>query len=1086
MQKSKLLTRGILIFSSILWATQVAALSSDPELMKCQEPKPINSYVEVQCEVDQEGFVPPDSTVPHPVIFLYQPADTKPVRLKVTLSGYSSKPIHCVTNDSARPGYLVIKPCAGHYPDITLRSKPGQATPAGWWGWFLGNSNSQRLWLSLNKAVTLRSTDLDAGVLIEGQSYGGTGAILQSMLLRYTEPVFHEGDGIDWGSKIAIVHAFIPDTLMVKNTYPRHEGVKVAWAGQNLEQADFRTAAASGLVQQTYYRLSGSPADTSVRFDLEFFDICEEYKISCMGTWHDLGHNTSEPGVNMPFLQLFPDPNQDVRLDQLLPVFTKSTANQLASKRGHYNLGLSWNSAGIVDTETQVVLPIKYQPYTNIGKDVPDQPSNVTFDLTIRRPQAFPLKTGEAIAYTVGDQKGQAVVSTAGEVTITGIHLQSAGTYTKVTLSKGTKPKPKPKHKRKPVAPPSATGDLPLVYTRQPRLDTPITYKRFGTGVIQTLEEGAQWQDWYDAGEPDNFTNADLVYDDRKGNITTLFDCTTGDELCAAHDGRVSPDATKVVFTVARGTSYRGILMEVYGIVWRATSYELWVHDLAAGTNTKIDDNARMGEWCGNDCLVFASDRAGHYPPWANAGPDYAATGFDGKAKGLHIYRADYKDGKLGSPLNISPHAVSCLSPSVNLDGTVQASCWNGFGERGYKRTPLNMYWIEQFNGNGTGHRVTMNAHSSPVWEKKTLLTGVCRPDRCGEGGTMFRVLRSQVPLRGNRFAVANYYRANHQGGLGTIFICNDSATEGFSRASDLPHVEPPRSTAQGSGHFAPNCYVATPYGNDQDMVVLMHKKNGKAMGKAGYPFPVPQAEGVYGFTHCRGNCYSADEEEINAKRSTFGGEPTSKREIRLAYADVITDPFDPAQSKCIAGCEEKWNAFDARVVTTYQNLYGKSEPDRHPAALTGTRSILNIVNSRQGEIHKLNSGRDYDDCSLQGCADEDWQDRIAAIRITEVKPWLTNPLRKGFASTNIVGDFPLAADGSISIDMACGFTYQLGGIDKDGNVVAQDHSLHHAICGETVTCHGCHDAHSEERTAELEPAIDMFMKTDSSPLGSD
>jgi hypothetical protein len=617
-----------------------------------------------------------------------------------------------------------------------------------------------------------------------------------------------------------------------------------------------------------------------------------------------------------------------------------------------------------------------------------------------------------------------------------------------------------------------------LVYTRQPRLSTQIIYKN-GAGVEQTLEEGAQAQDWYDGGQPDNFTTADLVYDDRKGSVKDIYNCTAKNELCAAHDAKVSPDATRIVFTVARGTSYREILNKVWGIVWRATSYELWIHDIATGVNTKIDSNARSADWCGTDCLVFASNRDGTYPPWAVAGNDYGATGFDGKAKGLHIYRAYLdEDLKLGPALNIIPHSASCISPSVNLDGTIRASCWNGFGERGYGHTPMNLWWIEQYNGNGGGHRVIMGAHGSVVWRRKEFIASICQSTQCGEGGSTLKVLRGQVPLRDGKFAISNYYRANHQGGLGTIFVCKDSPTEGFSLASNLPGQES-KSTALGSGRFSPDCYVATPYGNDQDTRVAMHI-NGKAMGKAGYPFAVPVTEGKFGFTHCRGACYEPNTDPIQWKRATFGGEPTSKREIRVALVDRVVDPFDPAQSICIAGCDEKWNAFDARFISSYQSLYGQPAPALSKPEHVGTTSTINVIDVRKGEIHKIVNGKPYDACALQGCADDNWKETIAAIKITEIVPWRTPPTRKGFAETKVVGTYPLETDGSISITFpTCGFTYQLEGVNKDGVTVVKDNSLHSTICGETVTCHGCHEAHGEERRAAYTvPPEEDFSKT--------
>ena len=51
-----------------------------------------------------------------------------------------------------------------------------------------------------------------------------------------------------------------------------------------------------------------------------------------------------------------------------------------------------------------------------------------------------------------------------------------------------------------------------------------------------------------------------------------------------------------------------------------------------------------------------------------------------------------------------------------------------------------------------------------------------------------------------------------------------------------------------------------------------------------------------------------------------------------------------------------------------------------------------------------------------------------------------------------------------------------------EGKIVAFDQKLHSLYKGETRTCHGCHDGHSEERAAELArvgTAVDRFLATE-------
>ena len=162
--------------------------------------------------------------------------------------------------------------------------------------------------------------------------------------------------------------------------------------------------------------MNGSPADTSVVFDLEFFDHCNTFQVSCFGTWHNAGHNFVEPGVNLPWYQRLPGPDTDIRLDNMLVAFTNSTANHqwcgvdawgndIPCARGHFNLGLAWNTAQMTDTATQVVMPIRYQRTTGISGGVPDQPISATFDATVRRVKNLPLTVGTVVNWVLGAQR---------------------------------------------------------------------------------------------------------------------------------------------------------------------------------------------------------------------------------------------------------------------------------------------------------------------------------------------------------------------------------------------------------------------------------------------------------------------------------------------------------------------------------------------------------------------------------------------------------------------------------------------------------------------------------------------------------
>jgi len=169
-----------------------------------------------------------------------------------------------------------------------------------------------------------------------------------------------------------------------------------------------------------------------------------------------------------------------------------------------------------------------------------------------------------------------------------------------------------------------AHADYSLVYTRQPRV----------------AEEFANFQHWYDGGQPDRFTESDLVLDDLQGNISTIHDCTGKPAICAAHDGRVSPDGLRIAYTLAEGDALYPV--RTWGdnrlsppIEFHAVRYSIWIYDTRSNTTVKVETNARMPDWYSNDELVFASNRAGTYAPWAYSGPE---SGYVDKA--LQIYKA--------------------------------------------------------------------------------------------------------------------------------------------------------------------------------------------------------------------------------------------------------------------------------------------------------------------------------------------------------------------------------------------------------------------------------------------------------------
>jgi hypothetical protein len=327
-------------------------------------------------------------------------------------------------------GHWVEKPWQVAQPRTTveLRNQEDgyQEGIGGWWGYTggqagrVGNYNGERIAASVDYVLQAfgDKIDIGQGIVLRGKSLGGTGAILQSMILpRHSD-------------HIAIVDAMTPNMLFVKCCMDK---VARSWAGQATTAVDFRVQAPNR--KNIHYFLNAGSNDNLGIFDLEFFEICERERISCAGTWLRGGHASTEKGYTLS-TKLFMDSNQDARLDQILPVVTRFSGNNHDAQRGHHNRGISWDQSGMVDSAHSVRIPLKYMAMKDLGEGMPDQPDRVTFTVTPRRIHEFSLLPGQRIDWLFGEQSGQLVVPEDGLLTIPNLALQSADRYTLLVLSR--------------------------------------------------------------------------------------------------------------------------------------------------------------------------------------------------------------------------------------------------------------------------------------------------------------------------------------------------------------------------------------------------------------------------------------------------------------------------------------------------------------------------------------------------------------------------------------------------------------------------------------------------------------------------
>jgi hypothetical protein len=388
-----------------------------------------NGGAEQKFTINSNGHYPVTYQVPKTM------SGGEKLMVSAQLYGWGGNSNYCENFGDSPSGLISIRNCNSEYNlnDFSQGS--------GWWGFYGGhtdpnnafNADGERIAQSLLSVASRhrKSVDIDAGFMLTGASYGGTGSILQSMIIPKVR------------KKISVVYAFVPNTLTVKNLYCTNSFLRDAWGNSNINTADFRLIAALRAVGHIFYRVHGGSQDTSVKFDTEFFKVCNDNKVSCLGTWHGGGHDVVEAGINLT-TALYPDPNMKARLDKVLPVFTNSTGNTAyGAIRGHYNLGLSWNTAAIIDVSDKLTIPIKYKAFKGFSLDqvvkpFPDMADNITVSVTIRRPQVFKISEGESIKWSFGDQSGISVGDKYGEITIDMLQLSSSDSvYKNLILTKG-------------------------------------------------------------------------------------------------------------------------------------------------------------------------------------------------------------------------------------------------------------------------------------------------------------------------------------------------------------------------------------------------------------------------------------------------------------------------------------------------------------------------------------------------------------------------------------------------------------------------------------------------------------------------
>lgn len=336
--------------------------------------------------------------------------------------------------------------------DIEVRAQDAEAHNQAWREWWTFGTDGtpypgRRINAALDFVTRRYGIDTSArGIVLQGPSMGGAGAVIQTMILP-----------APWRERIAYSSA-LAGVIMPRQIAQRDPQQYSTFPPDNLanralwDSIDFAVQSKTDpIVRGMHYRHMFSSDDqfsagvNHASTQLLFVNLVERQKIGGAFGWVQAGHAYYEDGVALPDMSRFEADEQDVTLDRAHPAITRSTGNYPLSAaertqykkypRGHYNMGITWDHANIIDDESQIVFPLKYKRRVGLGKGIPDQPEAITISVTPRRAQQFTLRDGETLQWSWdgGVLSGQATV-TGDTVTVDGIPLVSGENYRNLRL----------------------------------------------------------------------------------------------------------------------------------------------------------------------------------------------------------------------------------------------------------------------------------------------------------------------------------------------------------------------------------------------------------------------------------------------------------------------------------------------------------------------------------------------------------------------------------------------------------------------------------------------------------------------------
>ncbi len=634
-----------------------------------------------------------------------------------------------------------------------------------------------------------------------------------------------------------------------------------------------------------------------------------------------------------------------------------------------------------------------------------------------------------------------------------------------------------------------------IVYTSAPR----------AMHAVQGWQDASALQTFTDVAFINSgFNESDIEIRHPDKSIEVVFNCTRSPVACAAQEASVSPDGKRIVFSVSYGSLWQHETL----MTWQLGDIQyakLYIYDVATKTVKEIPHQSskvinRMPDWIDDNTIVYASNAANLYPvrdQWnCHAGryPDGTPRGYSGgqcvsqsfptspAGKAMQIWRMNV-DGT--GKKNLTKQESMAIRPKVLRNpknkGRIAYSSWQNSEDEGFYAggegpgTVVNHWWLMTMAPDGTAPASLVGAHHSTYINKQPAEPQYQQIEE-------LMAVRAPAEDRDGRVCFTNYYRGNHEGGLGTPYCVTpplgDFQVEGCSTQDCYQRTVIPGSVP-GSGQYIPpdmKAVFTAGVGSDNNQNI---DSGGRTTGVMGYLSLL--SNGHLSGTWGQGWCMSYYDET-----STFygfswsiSGQPLCDMQIVELLVDQVGDPFDPAQMRIIAGDKTK-HEFDASEI--YPRPIAHVQPPLDPAR----GCFIEVADLRNAELYPADPEfKWYLRSQLVGVQGNSvkphdpnfHKSRVKSLAFYGVKLHSTTYPEPafmkavnytGYEDVWYMGRQAMLADGSLKAQVPCEQPLIMAATDANGKWITHDSMLHSLQKGETKTCFGCHDGHSVERRTAI------------------